>query len=182
MKKKRIRNRSVQGLEDLAASGITVREIADVLGFTLGGLIQRLRSDRAGRRAYDKGRIKAHKNPFGVGRSRPLADRFWEKVDKTNYCWLWTGAKQKGGYGLIMVDGKVELAHRVSYRLNVGPIPKGKAIRHVVCDNPPCVRPDHTAPGSHQQNMNDMYAKGRRKAVRGKKHPRWKHGRYVKEP
>jgi len=109
-------------------------------------------------------------NFFYMGRkSRPLKDRFWEKVHKTETCWLWTGSKRGGEsgsvYGSIMLKyekGKHndEFTHRVSYILEHGVIPKGMHVLHT-CDNPLCVRPDHLRVGTHQDNMNDKKAKGR---------------------
>lgn len=99
-----------------------------------------------------------------------VAARFWAKVDKSGECWLWTGRKDDGGYGRFTFNGKERLAHRVSYELTHGPIPEGQDIRHLECDTPACVRPDHLKPGSHLQNMQDMYSKGRREAVRGENH------------
>lgn len=78
---------------------------------------------------------------------RPVADRFWEKVDKngpimpgmSTPCWVWTAKIGSGGYGRFWLDGKDALAHRVAYRLLVGPIPGGLEIDHV-CKNRRCVR------------------------------------------
>src|SRR4051812_22902913 len=75
-------------------------------------------------------------------RRRPIADRFWEKVDRTRNCWEWHGARALNGYGTFWGDGVITMAHRFSWQLNVGPIPRGMWVLHH-CDNPPCVRPDH---------------------------------------
>lgn len=98
-----------------------------------------------------------------AGMKRPLADRFWEKVQKTEGCWLWTGATDGGGYGQIGSDTGSPVpfkAHRVSYQLHVGPIPDRLEVLHT-CDNPPCVRPDHLFLGTQTDNMRDCAAKGR---------------------
>lgn len=91
-------------------------------------------------------------------RIRPLADRFWSKVDRSADCWLWTGARTPTGYGAL--HGQERLAPRMAWTLSVGPIPMGLQVLHR-CDNPPCVNPDHLWLGTQQDNMADMIAKGR---------------------
>lgn len=88
-------------------------------------------------------------------------ERFWNKVQKTETCWLWEGAKQSGGYGRFIYEGFVDGAHRVAYRLLKGPIPKGLHVCHS-CDTPSCVNPDHLWVGIAKQNQSDCIAKGRK--------------------
>ena len=93
-------------------------------------------------------------------RGDPIIDRFQCSINKTDYCWIWTGSMQTNGYGRIFYDGKDHKAHRVSYELNIGHIPKGMIICHK-CDNPSCVNPDHLFLGTNQDNSIDMVQKGR---------------------
>lgn len=90
--------------------------------------------------------------------------RFWAKVNKGPHptgCWVWTGYRQKFGYGwLCRGHSAGVLAHRYSWQLLVGTIPKDKFILHH-CDNPPCVNPAHLYVGSFQENASDMAARGR---------------------
>lgn len=87
--------------------------------------------------------------------------RFWERVSKQdNGCWLWTGHTNPRGYGVIAVNGTMWLAHRYSYQLHTGSIPDKLFVCHK-CDVPSCVNPDHLFLGTHQDNMDDMAAKGR---------------------
>jgi hypothetical protein len=76
-------------------------------------------------------------------------------------CWLWTGAKDRDGYGVIADAGRTLGAHRVSYELHKRPLPPGALIMHS-CDTPPCVNPAHLSVGTKRSNAADMTAKGRR--------------------
>lgn len=86
-------------------------------------------------------------------------------------CLEWTGARIKDGYGVIKVTGKSTLAHRFSYERSIGPVPDGMKVLHR-CDNPSCVDSDHLFLGSDQDNMDDMFAKGRGRKARGTGHGR----------
>lgn len=66
-------------------------------------------------------------------------------------CLEWTGCLNSRGYGVIGADGTRQLAHRVSYELQVGPIPDGLQIDHV-CRNKRCVNPEHLEPVTAQEN------------------------------
>lgn len=92
-------------------------------------------------------------------RKRPIPERFWEKVDVQGdeSCWEWTGVLSSAGYGQICAGSPKrhhELAHRVSYTLNCGPIPDGAVIMHS-CNNKKCVNPKHLAVGNHSSNAVD---------------------------
>jgi len=70
--------------------------------------------------------------------------RFWPKADhRPNGCWVWTGAVNKGGYGVFAITPKVtRLAHRIAYELAVGAVPAGLQLDHL-CRNRRCVNPAH---------------------------------------
>ena len=67
---------------------------------------------------------------------------FWSKVNARHECWHWTAAKNKAGYGLFLLDGKLTGAHRVAWQLARGPIPEGAQVMHI-CLTKSCVNPDH---------------------------------------
>lgn len=92
----------------------------------------------------------------------PISQRFWSKVRIGDGCWEWTASTHKFGYGQLFVEWKARplQAHRVSWELHFGEIPKGKHVLHK-CDNPLCVRPDHLFLGTHEDNLSDMNRKGR---------------------
>ncbi len=91
-------------------------------------------------------------------RQRPITDRFWEKVLIADGCWTWTGHIDSKGYGRLGSDHAG--AHRLSWEINVGPIPDNLWVLHY-CDNPSCVRPDHLFLGTIIDNLADMVSKGR---------------------
>lgn len=82
--------------------------------------------------------------------------RFWSKVEKTENCWNWIGARMKSGYGEITLtspNGKFVLyAHRLSYMLYVdGYIPDGMTIDHL-CRNRSCINPMHLEVVTPEEN------------------------------
>lgn len=71
------------------------------------------------------------------------AERFWSKVDASGDCWLWTKRVDRDGYGgFALTHAKNRRAHRIAWRLLIGPIPKGLQTDHL-CRNRACVNPDH---------------------------------------
>lgn len=93
-------------------------------------------------------------------------DRFWKYVDAgaLSDCWEWTGAT-RNGYGVLRINRKTIYAHRFCYELHYGPIPEGKEVCHNCPDgdNRLCTNPYHLFLGTHRDNIQDMYSKGRGK-------------------
>ncbi|MGR6912388.1 HNH endonuclease signature motif containing protein [Bacillus sp. BSL6] len=70
-------------------------------------------------------------------------ERFFEKVDKTDSCWIWNGSLGENGYGHFRLNSKkMVLSHRYSFEIEYGIIPDGMQIDHQ-CKNRSCVNPSH---------------------------------------
>lgn len=100
-----------------------------------------------------------------------VEQRFWAKVqgDDATSCWIWTGSRNRQGYGQLGVNGKYVRAHRWAYEQLRAPIdPDWLHIDHL-CSNPPCVNPWHMEPVTHWINM---WRAGKRGHSRTKTRPR----------
>lgn len=77
-------------------------------------------------------------------------------------CWDWRGSINNSGYAVLAppVDDRKAgtLAHRWSFVLFKGAIPKGMLICHT-CDNRRCTNPDHLRVGTPRDNAIDMVAR-----------------------
>ena len=106
--------------------------------------------------------IKTHNTDICKNAQR--LQRFWDKVEKTQDCWVWKGhcLKTKWPYGQFWLGNGIHAhiyAHRFSALLHFGDI-ADKVVCHK-CDNPKCVNPQHLFLGTMKDNMMDMYNKGR---------------------
>jgi len=96
--------------------------------------------------------------------------RFWKFVERRpDGCWLWRGSRDRIGYGHFRSRALASsgvLAHRYSWFIHHGPVLDGLDVCHR-CDVPGCVNPQHLFLGTHTDNMRDMFAKKRRRILRG---------------
>jgi hypothetical protein len=94
------------------------------------------------------------------------------EVNKETGCWeVPNRAKNKDGYPVARIKGKLDTLYRHFYVRYKGKIPKGNVIRHT-CDNRLCCNPEHLIPGTQKENVDDMLERGR--FPMGEKHGRSK--------
>lgn len=95
-------------------------------------------------------------------------ERFWNRVEKSDGCWLWRGDKNRKGYGVVsmIANGKRTrvLAHRYSFLFHHGPIHRHLVVMHL-CDVRDCVNPAHLSIGTQGDNIRDMMTKRRHRGA-----------------
>lgn len=96
--------------------------------------------------------------------STPALIRIEAKLDKSADCWLWTGALNRGGYGVVRDgDGRARILHRLVWELLVGPVPDGMDLDHV-CRVRRCCNPAHLEVVTRQINVDrGDYAAGKQR-------------------
>ncbi|MGH3505158.1 MAG: HNH endonuclease signature motif containing protein, partial [Nocardioidaceae bacterium] len=77
--------------------------------------------------------------------------RWLRMVEFTQECWLWTGARQAGGYGRFAGDDGLVLVHRWAYERFRGPIAEHMTVDHL-CLTTRCVNPSHMEIVTRQEN------------------------------
>ena len=88
--------------------------------------------------------------------------KFEDKIEKTDSCWIFNGAKSSKGYGSVRTrqPRKMVGAHILAYQKWIGQVDEGMHVLHS-CDNPSCVNPEHLGLGTNADNVVDKCEKNR---------------------
>lgn len=98
-------------------------------------------------------------------------ERIREKIrsGSIHVCWPWMGVTNAEGYGRVKFNGEYHLAHRIVWAMFNGELPGDRLVCHT-CDFTTCCNPLHLYVGTHSDNLQDAYDRGRRDAT-GEQNP-----------
>lgn len=114
------------------------------------------------------GAVKGEPRRFLSGHSEATAPASRWIVDEKTGCWMWRFKPNPGGYGMTKErgpNGRTITAHRWSWELHRGPIPRGWHIDHLchkrdktcsggpTCPHRKCVNPDHLELVTPRENV-----------------------------
>lgn len=86
------------------------------------------------------------------GVKQDAMERFEERVERSEGCWLWTGAISTSGYPTFNPESGAKVyAHRWLYEETVGRIEPGLQLDHL-CFVPTCVNPAHLEVVTPEEN------------------------------
>lgn len=83
-----------------------------------------------------------------ITRETSLPDRFWDKVDRTGECWIWTASPS--GKPKFRHEGRYVRPGKLAWVDENGPVPDGMYVQRL-CRNRRCVRPDHGTLGGQSR-------------------------------
>lgn len=140
------------------AQGLSCKDIGKALGLNDETIRQRLIRHGVTLRS------RAHKKPKPVP---SWEEYFSSKYERAGDCMLWTGHRDKSGYGRLsaVFAPNINFAHRMSWFLANGPFDLDVRVLHR-CDTPPCINPNHLFLGNQAENVADMQRKGRQRYAR----------------
>jgi len=115
-------------------------------------------------RHYKRWRRHGDPTAGAAGNHEPHTDRIRRyALPDASGCWLWSGARNRAGYGVIGINLASKLAHRISYEAFVGPVPEGLELDHL-CKTKACVNPAHLEPVTRAENVKRGWPDRKRRA------------------
>lgn len=97
--------------------------------------------------------------PRTIDQIRAVLHERSERIPESG-CWIWLGATNGTGYGVIGYRGRQILTHRLSLIANGTSVPDELCVLHR-CDVRSCINPNHLFIGTNQDNVDDAVKKGR---------------------
>jgi hypothetical protein len=100
-----------------------------------------------------------------------LKDRLVKRCvrDRRTNCWVWRGARNKQGYGIVKFRKRFYRVHRLFFSVFKGfDIDSDLFVNHY-CNNTSCVNPDHLTAKNQEDNM--KYASNLDRTQRGERSP-----------
>ena len=102
------------------------------------------------------------------GNYKTIEQQLWNKttINETTGCWIKEVNSKENGKGYVKVrvtrngTRKLMSAHRLSYEIHHGKIPKGKCVMHK-CNVRNCWNPDHLTIGTDRDNAEQRDQEGR---------------------
>lgn len=92
--------------------------------------------------------------------STPPDERLAKLSRREGDCIVYTGHLNANGYGQITFRGKNIAVHRLAYETYHGTLATDAVVCHM-CDNPPCINPNHLYAGTHADNGRDKRVRRR---------------------
>ena len=92
--------------------------------------------------AATKGVCRRHRALVLTPSNRKTVEQFWASFARVGECLEWNGHIGTHGYGVVRMDGRQWLTHRLAYTLATGPIASDLQIDHL-CRNTKCGAPSH---------------------------------------
>lgn len=87
-----------------------------------------------------------------------------------NGCWEWRGHSIRAGYGVVCIQKKHCVVHRIAAHAWMDFDVNSQLLICHKCDNPPCFNPDHLFIGTDKDNIIDCQRKGRLFTAKGEEH------------
>ena len=114
---------------------------------------------------YNRQQLNPHKRIGGNMVSQPVKNRLFAKTAPGDppdsapenlppgQCQNWTGATNRGGFGVAKFEGKLQPVHRIMWQLERGDIPADTPIIRQVCGSKTCINLEHLAAITVQEDQ-----------------------------
>ena len=129
---------------------------------------ERRRWEKRWRKKTSSARIERYEAALTFARSKEsLQLRLEARMipEPNSGCWLWLGALDGSGYGVIGHGERTLRVSKAAYEVFIGEATQGLLVLHT-CDQPSCFNPNHLYAGTAKDNADDRVRRGRWSPVR----------------